>query len=99
MRGVLISSFSLVAAVALGAGLFVMPTGDASPSLSARIAVRPAQYTPLGTTHRYLRLAFDSDKCIESCDMQYSTCENNGNENGYCSQHHDACVAGCLSQQ
>jgi len=44
-------------------------------------------------------LAFDSDKCISSCDMQYSSCIQRGNTNQYCNGHHKTCVSGCLSRK
>ncbi len=47
--------------------------------------------------------AFDIDKCISSCDMQYSNCVKNtgGTADGikYCSNQHDACRKACMEHK
>lgn len=44
-------------------------------------------------------VAYDSDKCISSCDMQYDSCIKRGNTNEYCGGQHDACVKSCLEHK
>ena len=46
-------------------------------------------------------VAYDQGKCIESCDMQYSTCTSKAPPNDadhikYCSNQHDSCRRACL---
>lgn len=42
---------------------------------------------------------FDIDKCISSCDTQYTGCIKRGNTNEYCHGQHERCLKGCAEHK
>ena len=62
-------------------------------------AVAPEHSTKPVTPSGASRVAFNYEKCIESCDMQYSACIKRGNTNEYCNGQHEKCLNGCIQDR
>ena len=62
----------------------------------ANKATKVSKSSKVGKT---VSVVFDSDKCVSSCDMQYSACEKRTNDNAYCNGQHNTCVANCYKHK
>jgi hypothetical protein len=81
-----------IAFVSLMLGGDLVPTTSLDGKVLGGI---PRAMTPVSHLS-YPSLGFDMGKCIESCDNQFSRCEQNGNDNRYCSNQHDRCRTACI---